>query len=34
MDEKKIVVLDTGVTLKEIAALDDCCKGRPQSPSR
>lgn len=34
MDEKKIVVLDAGVTLEEIAVLIECCKGKPQTPSR
>jgi hypothetical protein len=34
MDEKKIVVLDAGFTVEEIAAMQGCCKGKPQAVSR
>ena len=34
MDGNKIVVLDAGVTVKEIAAMSVCCKGKPQAVSR
>ena len=34
MDEKKIVVLDAGVALEEIADMQACCKGKPQAVSR
>ena len=34
MDEKKIVVLDVGLTVEEIAAMAVCCKGKPSAASR
>lgn len=34
MVNNKIVVLDAGLTVKEIAVMQTCCKGKPQAASR
>jgi hypothetical protein len=34
MKEKKIIVLDRGVSLEEVASQGKCCKGKPQAASR
>jgi hypothetical protein len=34
MKEKKIIVLDRGVSLDEVAEQGRCCKDKPQAASR
>jgi hypothetical protein len=34
MKEKKIIVLDRGVSLEEVVSMAKCCKGAPQAASR
>jgi hypothetical protein len=34
MQEKKIIVLDKGVSLAEVASQGKCCKGTAQAASR